>query len=61
MLSGAGEFVNLIQDELGLKFIPNAGDNAPSGPLQKEFFLGIPDWSNLIGAVPQHTCRLYLP
>jgi len=45
----------------GLKFIPNADENAPTGPLQTEFFLNIPDWSKLIEKEPQHNCRLYLP
>jgi hypothetical protein len=54
MLSGAGEFVNLVQDELGISSFLNAGDNAPILP--NNTGLGL-----LIGAVAQHTCRLYLP
>jgi len=45
----------------GLRFIPNADEDAPTGPLQREFFLEIPDWSKLIDEEPQHSCRLYLP
>jgi len=45
----------------GLKFIPNADDNAPTGPLQREFFLQIPDWSKLIDEEPQRNCCLYFP
>jgi len=46
----------------GLRFIPDVDSNAPSGPLQKEIFLGTPDWSKLIDSQPQHNSRhLYLP
>ena len=45
----------------GLDFIPNAHDNAPRGPFQREFFLDAPDWSNLIHEDANHNSCLYLP
>jgi hypothetical protein len=47
--------------EKGLRFIANADDDAPRGPLQREIFVETPDWSNLIDEEPHHSCRLYFP
>ena len=47
--------------EKGIKPFSYADDKAPGGPLEREFFVGKPNWSGLILQDPQHTSHLYLP
>lgn len=51
--------LQVIADK-GLCAIPHAGEGAPGGPLQKELFEDIPNWSNLTDS-DGHDCCLYLP